>query len=97
MLPVTVNNTPTVSAVISQSVICLNKTVVMTAIGANTYTWTGGATNGVAYTTTATSNFTVTGTNACGNSTAVVSVTVNPIPNITASVNNPYCLPMAAI
>jgi hypothetical protein len=88
-ITITVNTTPTVSAIVTSSVICLNKSVAMTATGANTYTWTGGAINGVAFTPTTTSSFTVTGTNACGTSSAAVSVTVNSLPIITASINNP--------
>lgn len=88
-ITIVVNNTPTVSAVTTTSVLCSGKTVVMTASGANTYTWTGGVTNAAVYTPTATQNYTVTGTNACGTSSAVTSVTVLPLPGITASVNNP--------
>jgi len=61
----------------------------MTASGAYTYTWTGGVINGSPYIPSTTADYTVTGTNACGTNTAATSVSVNPLPNVTASVNNP--------
>ncbi|MES2680934.1 MAG: glycine-rich protein [Bacteroidota bacterium] len=91
VITVSVDSTPTVTALISPSVVCVNKPVTITASGAGSYTWTGGITNGVAYTPTASGTYTyaVNGANACGTSTAAVSLTVNPLPIITASINNP--------
>ena len=83
---ITVNPTPTITAIASNSVICLGNTVTLTGSGASTYTWTGGVTNGVAFSPTATASYTVTGTSALGcTNTAVQSITVNPIPTTTAS------------
>ena len=81
--------TPTVTAVISSNTVCAGKTVVLTASGANTYTWTGGAINGQPYSPPSTSGFTVVGGNGCGTASAAVAVTVEPLPNVTASVVNP--------
>ena len=89
VITVTVNNTPTVTAIRSNSAICAGLPVVLSGAGANTYSWTSGVTNGAPYFPTITSDYTVTGTNACGNSTAAVSVTVFVAPTVTASVNNP--------
>jgi hypothetical protein len=81
---------PTLSVSNSQTVLCAGKPTLITATGATTYSWAGGAiTNGVPYIPLTTSDYTVTGGNACGTSSAVTSVTVLPLPNVTASVNNP--------
>ncbi len=80
---------PTVT--VNSPSICAGNTAVLTAGGANTYTWTGGLPNGSTVTTpvlNSTTTYTVTGTdiNGCVN-TATATVTVNPIP--TVSVNSP--------
>ena len=67
--------------------ICPGASVTLNASGATTYTWSGGVTNGVAFTQTvagSTTAYTVSGTNACGTTTGVTSVSVHPIPTITA-------------
>ena len=76
--------------------ICSGQSQTLTAQGANSYTWTNGITNGVAFTpTTAVNplvvNYTVTGSNACNNGTnsTVVTMTINPSPTITASSSSP--------
>ncbi|MES2679964.1 MAG: hypothetical protein V4635_08775, partial [Bacteroidota bacterium] len=80
---------PTLTVVNTASVLCLGKTVILTASGATTYTWTNSITNGSPYLPASTATYVVTGQNACGTNTAATSVTVNPLPNITASINNP--------
>ena len=70
---------PVLSVTSSTNSTCLGKTVTLTATGANTYSWTGGATNGLAFTPSVTSTYTVTGQNACGTTTAVTTVSVAPI------------------
>jgi hypothetical protein len=91
VITITVDNTPTVTAVSNPTAVCAGKTATLTATGATSYTWAGSVpvTNGVSFTPVSTGNYTVTGGNACGTSTAVASITVNPLPNITASANNP--------
>jgi gliding motility-associated-like protein len=78
---ITVNTTPTVSASSSNSVVCFGQSTTLSGSGANTYTWTGGITNGAAFTPTSTSSYTVIGTavNGCTNS-AVRTITVNSLP-----------------
>jgi hypothetical protein len=80
---------PSLSVTNTASVLCFGKPFTATASGANTYTWTGGPINGIAFVPTATSDYTVTGENGCGTSTAAITVTVNTLPNITASVSSP--------
>ncbi len=80
----TVVNTATAA-----SGICPGNTVALTGSGATNYLWTGGVMNGVAFTPTTASAYTLTGYNACGNTTAITSVSVHPYPNVTASITQP--------
>jgi hypothetical protein len=67
------------------AVLCSDESVTLTAIGASTYTWTGGITNAVAFTPAASTIYIVTGTSASGcTSTKTVAITI--LPNITPSV-----------
>ena len=66
--------------------ICAGSTVALTASGATTYTWTGGIGNGITFLPSLSSNYTVSGTNACGTTTAGTSIFINPLP--TLSVNS---------
>jgi hypothetical protein len=83
---VTVIQTPTVTASASSASVCAGGQVTLTAAGASAYSWTGGVTDGIAFTPSATDTYTVTGTatNGCTN-TAQVTVTVNPVPTVTAN------------
>lgn len=88
MVDVTVNPAPIVTASATPTEICEDETLVLTGGGADTYTWDGGATNGVAFTPPlGTTTYTVSGTDlttGCEN-TATVDVTVNPLPAVTAT------------
>ncbi|MBS1645750.1 MAG: gliding motility-associated C-terminal domain-containing protein [Bacteroidetes bacterium] len=87
-MTVVVNSPPTVSAAASNSVLCVGQSTTLTGSGAATYTWTGGISNGVAFSPTVTTTYTVTGATAAGcTNTAVATITVNSKPTIT--VNNP--------
>lgn len=82
---INVNPTPTITAAsnYTNSTLCNGETVTLTGGGANTYTWTGGITDGVAFTPTATATYSVNGTdlnNCQGN--AVITITVNATPTI---------------
>ena len=70
---------PALTVNTSTNQICLGKTVTLTASGALTYTWTGGVTNGVSYSPSVTSNYTVQGQNGCGTTSAVTTVSVAPL------------------
>jgi gliding motility-associated-like protein len=85
---------PTINAGLDQTV-CAGTAVTLTATGAGvggTYSWTGGVTNGVAFTPAATATYTVTGTasNGCSSTDQVV-VTVNPIPVVNAGPDQTLC------
>ncbi len=84
---ITVNPRPSVTASPSSTTVCSGTSIVLNGGGANTYAWTGGVTNGVSFTPSASQNYTVTGTasNGCTN-TAVASVVVNSTgPAVTAN------------
>ncbi len=67
---------------------CQNNTLILTASGAGTYTWTGGVTNAVAFTATANTIYTVNATAATGcTATAVANVTANACPGAALSVD----------
>lgn len=89
-ITVTVNPTPTLTASTSNSIICSGQTVTLTASGANTYTWnTTGNTNAISVTPTVTTSFTVLGANTYGClNTAIVSQSVNALPNIMVTSSN---------
>ena len=70
---------PVLTVSSSTNNVCLGKTVTLTASGATSYSWTGGVTNGVGFVPTSTSNYTLSGQNGCGTTTAVTGVTVAPL------------------
>ncbi len=87
---VTVHPLPLVTAGASQTLICFGHTITLNGGGANTYTWSNGVADGTAFSPSATSAFTVTGTdlNNCKNA-ASISVSVLPLPVITVQSANP--------
>jgi hypothetical protein len=92
VMTVTVSTAPpTLTVSTNPSTVCLGKTVTLTATGAINYSWTGGVTNGVTYSPTATQNYTVYGTNGCGTASAVTAVTVAPLPVAAAASQSVVC------
>ena len=75
---ITVNAIPTVGATGGGIAICTGTNATLNGTGATSYTWTGGITNGVAFTPAAGINtYTVTGTTSGCSNTATATVTVN--------------------
>ena len=73
---------PTITAISSNTAVCLGQTATLTASGVNTYTWDSGPTTSViAVTPTASTNYTVSGTdlNGCTTNTTI-SVITNTLP-----------------
>lgn len=90
---VTVNSAPslTVTCNPSNSVVCTGGQATLTASGAQSYSWTGGITNGVAFNPPSTSTYTVTGTGANGcTSTTARTVTVQSCSG-TTQLNATWC------
>ncbi|MDF3027390.1 MAG: hypothetical protein K0S23_1697 [Fluviicola sp.] len=88
---VTVQSAPNVSAGPDQTV-CEGTLVTLLGSGANSYSWTGGITNGVSFTINNQTTFEVTGTgsNGCQN-TDQVTIFVNNAPNVSAGPNVVVC------
>jgi len=85
---VTVNTLPTITASAGTSTICNGSSTTLTGGGGTTYSWMPGSLSGTTVTVspTSTTTYTVTGTNGSGcQNTQTVSVTVNSLPNITAT------------
>lgn len=82
---------PSLSITSSTTQTCPGKTVTLTATGANTYTWSGGISNGVSFSPVSTNAYTVTGQNACGSSTSAVTVSVSPLPVSLAASSTIIC------
>ncbi|MEO5644701.1 MAG: PKD domain-containing protein [Bacteroidia bacterium] len=88
---VIVNSNPTVSATISNGIICAGTSVTLSASGASTYDWQPVNLQNATVNDAPTSsvNYTVTGTDANGCiNTAIISVTVNPLPVVAATVSS---------
>lgn len=94
---VTVTVTPITVSVTPNTSICNGNSTTLTASGATNYTWspaTGlSSTSGASVTAnpTTTTTYTITGTTGSCSNTASTTVTVNPIPVVTASNNGPLC------
>ena len=90
VVTVTVNQLPIVTASVGAAVICSGYTTSLTGGGATTYSWSGNVQNGVVFTPTSTSDYTLTGTdsNNCQN-TVTANITVNPLPSLTVTSSNP--------
>lgn len=75
---VIVNSLPTLTITASSSTLCVTDTVILTATGANTYTWnTGATTTTVAVGPTSTTTYSVIGTNSFGctnNASKIITV-----------------------
>ncbi|MES2762886.1 MAG: gliding motility-associated C-terminal domain-containing protein [Bacteroidota bacterium] len=91
---VTVNSNPTLTLSASSNTICAGNSGTLTAMGATSYTWNPGAltTASVVVTPTATTAYTVTGTNGTCSTTQTISLSVSPSLTVTASAtSNSIC------
>jgi gliding motility-associated-like protein len=79
---VTVNPLPVVYAG-EDVVVCEGESVVLTATGANSYSWNNGVTNGVSFVPSNSGTYTVVGTSIDGCvASDELDITVNPIPTV---------------
>jgi gliding motility-associated-like protein len=94
---VTVNALPPVNAGVDQTV-CAGSSVTLSGSGAASYVWDNGVTDGIAFTPTVTTTYTVTGTDISGCvNTDQVLVTVNPLPPVSAGTDQAVCFGTAVI
>jgi gliding motility-associated-like protein len=90
-ITITVNPLPIVNAGSDQT-ICAGAPITLTATGAATYSWNNGVTNGVSFSPSTTTTYTVTGTSAEGCiATDQVTISVNPLPLVDAGTDQIIC------
>lgn len=90
---VRVNPLPVVTT--NTAAICIGQqTATLTAVGAQTYTWsTGAITAGITQSPAVATNYTVTGTDAHGCvNTATTTIAVNPLPMVTIAGSSTICV-----
>lgn len=88
---VTISAPPNVTAT-SPATICAGDFIALAGNGALTYTWTGGITDGSAFSPTSNATYTVTGFDGLGCwNTATTSVTLKARPSLTVSSTNTVC------
>jgi trimeric autotransporter adhesin len=90
----TVNPLPNVTANATLNSVCAGSNVTLTGSGALSYVWNNGVNNGTAFAPSATTTYTVTGTdvNGCTDS-ASVTITVNALPIVNLGGNQSTCNP----
>jgi gliding motility-associated-like protein len=92
-IQIVVNPLPVLSInVLPNDTICEGNLVTLIASGASTYTWSGGIQNGIAFSPTSTTTYTVVGVdaNTCSNS-LIQTITVNPLPFLTLGSDVELC------
>ncbi|MEN9441392.1 MAG: hypothetical protein RLZ33_1469, partial [Bacteroidota bacterium] len=90
-LVVTVNPLPIVNAGLDQT-ICTGTSITLTGSGAATYSWDNGVIDGTAFTPSATTTYTLTGTSAFGcTATDQVTITLSAPPTIDAGPDVTIC------
>lgn len=88
-LAVLVNTSiPSLSISSSTTSVCPSNTVSLNASGGNSNFWSGGVSNGIPFAPLGTAQYTATAQNACGTSTAAITITVTPL-LLSAVVNPP--------
>ncbi|MCW3102854.1 MAG: hypothetical protein JWO09_1294 [Bacteroidetes bacterium] len=96
MITIAVNSLPAVNASSDAAgdAVCAGSAVTLSGSGADTYTWDNSVTDGVAFMPAATNMYMVTGTTTatgCTN-TAMITVTVNPLPTVDLASFPLYCI-----
>ena len=87
-----INPLPVIDAGISR-MICTGDTITLFGSGGVSYTWNNGITNGQVFNLSATTTYTVTGTDANGcTNTDNVTISADPIPVMNAGIDRAICL-----
>jgi gliding motility-associated-like protein len=91
---ITVNPLPVVGYIlVPNDTVCSGTNVNLSGTGANSYSWTGGITNGINFVPASSASYTVTGTNLSGcSNTATANITVNPLPVISVTPGGSFCV-----
>jgi hypothetical protein len=84
---IAVTPAPVLTVTATNTVVCAGQPVTITASGANTYTFTGGISNGVSFTPSVTTTYSISGTNTVTTCKTKVNatITVNALPSITGA------------
>lgn len=93
-ITITLITPPTVTATATADSICAGSSVTLNGSGANSYSWSGGVTDGVPFTPVSSGTYTVTGTDSITGctATATVNVDVLALPNVTGTASaDPVC------
>jgi hypothetical protein len=81
----TVTPSPNVGVnVLPSATVCAGTSVTLNGTNAIIYTWSGGITNGVPFVPSSTTTYTVSGTDGVCSRTTTQTITVNPLPTVTA-------------
>lgn len=88
-LSLNVNPSPNVTINATATTLCQGDAVTLSGSGAITYSWNNNITDGIAFTPSTTSNYTLTGTdgNGCA-ATSQITVNVNTLPNVVANASS---------
>jgi len=87
---------PNLSISVSSPSVCIGQTATITAIGAVNYTFSGGISNGIGFMPTSTTAYSITGSNGCGTTSSVTTLTVAPLPVGIIVNNSTVCAGSAA-
>lgn len=82
---------PSLQVIASSSSICPGGSVSLSASGATSFTWSNGLSNGIPFTPSSPTIYTVTSQNFCGSDTKTVSVGWYANPNLSVTGNNTVC------
>ncbi|MGP8215302.1 MAG: gliding motility-associated C-terminal domain-containing protein [Bacteroidia bacterium] len=89
-ITVTINTPPSIT-ITKDSTLCSGESVILTASGGGTYSWSNGATSdAITVTPAVTTVYSVIISNGCPKDTST-KITVNPTPTVTISGNNSIC------
>lgn len=97
LVEVSINALPVITANSTATTICEGETVTLSGAGGVSYAWDNGVTDGVAFSPTTSTAYTVTGADANGcSNTAMITIAVNPLPTVSMTAIPQVCVYNAA-